>query len=197
MPPLLLVMAVDMQRSTIWVIYHSYKIHPRRHKEDKKRSVIHLMYSWMYLCRPASCWQWRYYSLISITSFVPLGHFKTTALTPEAQRCTVSVCMSVLIDSSSSKSYRLTVVLLFDFDAGFMCFFTWGPWCVSFHRRKALWAAFLVVQKNCIVIFHTLMQIVPAADRPTGLTIASANYRHTSEHKARVHIITTCCSFMK
>lgn len=50
MPPLLLVMAVDMQRSTIWVIYHSYKIRPRRHKEDKKRSVIHLMHSWMYLC---------------------------------------------------------------------------------------------------------------------------------------------------
>lgn len=50
MPPVLLVMAVDMQWSPIWVIYHSYKIHTRRHKEDKKRSVTHLMYSWMYLC---------------------------------------------------------------------------------------------------------------------------------------------------
>lgn len=49
MPPVLLVMAVDMQWSTIWVIYHSYKIHTRRHKEDKKCSVIHLMYSWMCL----------------------------------------------------------------------------------------------------------------------------------------------------
>lgn len=78
---------------SIWVIYHCYKIHTSRHKQDKKPSAMDLIYCWMYLCvglllAVYVCLQCCCH-LGRMTSFLPLYHLKT----PEAMKCTVSVCV--------------------------------------------------------------------------------------------------------